>query len=86
MVGRYGRVIKSSLVDNGSPLPHREAYINVLACLEISPEDVVRAKKFMSEHIRYEALQQQDSTRCQGHRIQTRILNKKLRRNWQELD
>ena len=29
---------------------------HVLACLELSPEDVVRAKKFMSEHIRYKAL------------------------------
>ena len=36
----------------------------MLACLELSPEDVVRAKKFMSEHIRYEALQQQDPTRA----------------------
>ena len=37
---------------------------HVLACLELSPEDVVRAKKFMSEHIRYKALQQQDPTRA----------------------
>ena len=37
---------------------------HVLACLELLPEDVVRAKKFMSKYIRYEALQQQDPTRA----------------------
>lgn len=37
---------------------------HVLACLELSPEDVVRAKKFMSEHIRYEALRQMDPARA----------------------
>ena len=29
LVGRNGGVIKSSLVADGSPLPHREAYISV---------------------------------------------------------
>lgn len=47
-----------------SPAVRTARHEHVLACLDLSPEDVVRAKKFMSEHIRYKALRQQDPTRA----------------------
>jgi hypothetical protein len=49
---------------NTSPTVRTARQEHMLACLELSPEDVVRAKKFMSEHIRYEALRQMDPARC----------------------
>jgi hypothetical protein len=47
---------------NIHPVVRTARHNNVLACLELSPEMVLRAKRIMNEHIRYEALRGTDPT------------------------
>lgn len=47
---------------NIHPAVHTARHNNVLACLELSLEMVLRAKRIMNEHIRYEALRATNPT------------------------